>query len=91
MAAQGVAVITPHDVALCVLVRAYLSPGPEGPPLASPLRPALGQALLSELRGGEDGIRLPRLEELLQRIQVRAATGCRRASAGAARLRHCRR
>ena len=82
MAAWAGAAVTPHDVVLCLLLRAYLNPGEEDPSPAHPLHVRLGEALLRELRGGE-GVRIPPLFDLVQRIQVLAAAGAGRHGHGA--------
>ena len=74
--------ITPYDVALCVLLRAYLCPDESDPSPHSPLHASFGAALLQEIRR-HDAVEAPSLFELLQRLQVGRAA-CRQPPPAAA-------
>ena len=62
--------ITPHQVALCFLIKGYLSPGENDPGGSWPQRQALGDALLTAIREA-DSVREPTIRELATRLQVR--------------------
>ena len=74
--------ITPYDVALCVLLRAYLCPDESDPSPHSALHASFGEALLQEIRR-HDAVEAPSLFELLQRLQVGRAA-CRQPPPAAA-------
>ena len=61
--------ITPCQVALCYLVKGYLSPGENDPGGTWPQRQALGDALLSAIREA-DNVREPPIQVLADRVQV---------------------
>lgn len=61
--------ITPHQVALCFLIKGYLSPGENDPGGSWPQRQALGDALLTAVREA-DSVREPTIRELAGRLHV---------------------
>jgi uncharacterized membrane protein YgcG len=61
--------ITPHQVALCFLVKGYLSPGENDPGGTWPQRQALGDALLSAVRES-DRVREPNIKQLAMRLMT---------------------
>lgn len=62
--------ITPHQIALCFLVKGYLSPGENDPGGTWPQRQALGDALLTTIREAET-IKEPNMRQLAKRLKVR--------------------
>lgn len=67
--------ITPHQVALCFLIKGYLSPGEHDPGGTWPQRQALGDALLTAVRE-ENGLWEPTITELALRLRVRPSPSC---------------
>jgi anaphase-promoting complex subunit 5 len=61
--------ITPHQVALCFLVKGYLSPGENDPGGTWPQRQALGDALLTAVRES-DRVREPNIRQLARRLKA---------------------
>ena len=61
--------ITPHQVALCFLVKGYLSPGENDPGGTWPQRQALGDALLTAVREA-DRVREPNIRLLARRLKA---------------------
>ncbi|KAH7618877.1 putative Anaphase-promoting complex subunit 5 [Nannochloris sp. 'desiccata'] len=61
--------ITPHQVALCFLVKGYLSPGENDPGGTWPQRQALGDALLTAVRES-DTVREPTIRQLSKRLEA---------------------
>ena len=66
----GLPAITPHQVALCYLVKGYLSPADHDPGGTWLQRQALGDALLRSMRRAEN-IREPSMAELIATLEVR--------------------
>lgn len=62
--------ITPHQVALCFLVKGYLSPGENDPGGTWPQRQALGDALLTAIREA-GSVREPNIRQLARKLKVR--------------------
>lgn len=69
--------ITPHQVALCFLVKGYLSPGEGDPGGNWSQRQALGDALLTVIRGLGSGVREPSIWELAHTLQIHVTTTLR--------------
>jgi hypothetical protein len=67
--------ITPHHIALCFLVKGYLSPGPGDPGGNWTQRQALGDALLKSMRTSTS-IREPTIWELASQLKVRSKFFC---------------
>lgn len=65
---MGLPAITPAQVALCHMVKGYLSPGDSDPGGTWVQRQALGDALLRAMR--RSGIVEPTMEELIATLQV---------------------
>jgi len=61
--------ITPHQIALCFLVKGYLSPGENDPGGTWPQRQALGDALLTAVRES-DTVREPNITQLAKRLKA---------------------
>lgn len=62
--------ITPHQVAVCFLIKGYLSPGEGDPGGNWTQRQALGDALLTVIRGMGSGVREPSIWELAHTLQI---------------------
>ena len=63
--------ITPHQIALCFLIKGYLSPGENDPGGSWLHRQALGDVLLSAIREA-NSYREPTIKELATRLRVRS-------------------
>jgi tetratricopeptide (TPR) repeat protein len=62
--------ITPHQVAVCFLIKGYLSPGGDDPGGNWTQRQALGDALLTVIRGMGNGVRELSIWELAHTLQI---------------------